>query len=426
MHVHVLGLRAAFLCETPIYLTQSMEALTITDPRRNEESQEDLSEIHCYRHGNRYDAVPARQYHLCKLQSTQNTATLTTAQLLAVPKGSVLPYDKNTPDLATLFFESLFDEKTSARRAMAALIATSIFGNLVVMTFTASRVKQEIAKEGILPFSLAFATSYITPYGLYKRWKSGNNIPKEALEHAPSAAFLLHWGSSVLLILVTLPISDPRKSYSALISLYSYTIISLLGAWVSIGLLLTKLRNDRFHWSERRRYRPWLSPAHPIIYGVACIFMLVAAFTPPGRKSPFHQSFTGITWYIVPAIGLSAPLWGLIYYAGLRLYERQKEVQLVVTRTPYWVPDPDCPGEYVQKAEIIDHAWQITPRATHGADSGWEMNTHYGVGERQRDDGESNNSQDNIGAIGRIWPNRGTRRGTGLADERTLSRGFEE
>ncbi|RMZ82878.1 hypothetical protein DV737_g1875, partial [Chaetothyriales sp. CBS 132003] len=286
------------------------------------------------------------------------------AYLFAVPKTSVIPYKQNTPDLATLFFESLFDDTTSARRAMAALIAISIFGNLVVMTFTASRVKQEIAKEGILPYSLTFATSYITLYGLYQRWKSRNKIPKQDLEHAPSAAFLLHWGTSVLLILVTLGISDPRKTYAALISLYSYTIISLLGAWVSIGLILTKLRKGRFHWSER-------------------------------SKSPYHKIYTGITWYIVPAIGLSAPLWGLLYYAGLCFYQRKKEQELVVIRTPFWMQDPDCPGEYVQKAEIIDHAWLRTPRAGLGADSGFEMNGGAVIDARGRSDSESSHGEEN-------------------------------
>jgi ABC-type uncharacterized transport system permease subunit len=41
-------------------------------------------------------------------------------------------------DLATLFFRDIFGKGT-APKAMASLIAFCIFGNLVVMTFTASR-----------------------------------------------------------------------------------------------------------------------------------------------------------------------------------------------------------------------------------------------------------------------------------------------
>ena len=64
------------------------------------------------------------------------------AYLCAVPKDIQLD---STQDMATLFFAQMFGHK-GAQRVMAALIAFSILGNIVVMTFTASRVKQEIAK----------------------------------------------------------------------------------------------------------------------------------------------------------------------------------------------------------------------------------------------------------------------------------------
>lgn len=101
------------------------------------------------------------------------------AYFMAVPKDVQL----NSPEtaMATLFFGRTFGNKM-VQQALAGLVAFSIFGNIVVMTFTASRVKQEIAKvwprlhgfnrgkadrhpqEGILPFSLFFATSRTTPY----------------------------------------------------------------------------------------------------------------------------------------------------------------------------------------------------------------------------------------------------------------------
>ena len=299
------------------------------------------------------------------------------AFLLAVPKSAVIPASgeiPDGPDMASLFFDNLFEDQESARRAMAALIAISIFGNLVVMTFTAARVKQEIAKEGIFGrrLSLFFATSYLTPWGYYRKWKTNDNLPREDLEQAPSAAFVLHWFTSVLLILVTIPIKDPRKSYSVLISLYSYVVITLVGAWVSIGLLMIKYRKAQWHWQARRRYKPFLSPAHAIIYALACIFMLAAAFTPPTRGSPYHESVTHFKWFIVPAIGISAPLWGLLYYALLRAYQRYNNVELIVTRVPFWMKDPDCQGEYVQRAEVIDHTWQVRFRkhSDQGSDVG--------------------------------------------------------
>lgn len=285
--------------------------------------------------------------------------------LLVVDKNDIIPQGANdipgTLDMATRFFDALWDTDTQgATRAMAAIIAVSIFGNLWVMTFTAARVKQEIAKEGILGgISLYIASSYRTPWGLCKQWFRGSSQGEE-VEQAPTAAFGLHWFTSVFLLAVTAAITDPRKTYSALVSLYSYTIILVLGFWVSIGLILTKMRKEKFHWQERRRYRPWLSPAHPIIYGLATAFMLVAAFVPPKRGSPFHSSVSGFAWYIIPTIGITGPFWGVLWYWGFLLYEsRIKQRRLVVTREAYWAKDPHMPGEYVQIAEIIDHTWEV-------------------------------------------------------------------
>ena len=280
-----------------------------------------------------------------------------------IPDRGEIPLSR---DMATLFFDHLFEDSVKATRTMAALIALSIFGNLVVMTFTAARVKQEIAKEGILPWSLFFATSYITPYGLWKRWTARNELAEREIEQAPTAAFCLHWFTSVLLILVTLPISDPSKSYSALVSLYSYIIVGLIGCWVSIGLILIKIGKRKWHWQDRRRYRPWLSPAHAIIYGVATAFMLITAFVPPKRGSPYHQSVSGFPWYIIPTVGITAPFWGVFWYWGLLIYQWRIGKQLEVSRTAYWIEDPDCDNghvEYVQDLEVIDHTWQITARA---------------------------------------------------------------
>jgi len=347
-----------------------------------------------------------------------------------VPKDLIIPTGANDVpqgvDMATLFFQHLFNDQAHARRAMAALIAISIFGNLVVMTFTAARVKQEIAKEGILPKSLVFATSYTTPYGLWKKWMSRNTILAEDLEQAPTAAFVLHWFTSILLILVTLPIGDPRKAYSALVSLYSYTIVTLLGFWVSTGLLGIKLRRGKWHWQERRRYRPWLSPVHAIIYSLATAFMLITAFVPPSLGSPFHSSMTGFEWYIVPAIGLSAPLWGMAWYCGLLIYQRITDHQLVVNRTPFWMKDPDYPSEYIQQAEIIDHTWQITPRRglQSGFDDPEEPKDGANTRQREADPFETSSEEGGVNKQ-KKWPWKRESKSTTMTDGRRLSDGFE-
>lgn len=67
--------------------------------------------------------------------SWNDYAKLTTAQLCAVSFDSRLDSDL---DMATLFFAEVFGTD-AAPRVMSGLIALSILGNIVVMTFTASR-----------------------------------------------------------------------------------------------------------------------------------------------------------------------------------------------------------------------------------------------------------------------------------------------
>jgi hypothetical protein len=70
-----------------------------------------------------------------------------------VPKEAYISTSLNSIDMAGIFMHYLFDDSIgpeTARRVMAGLIAISIFGNIVVMTFTSARVEQEIVKDGIL------------------------------------------------------------------------------------------------------------------------------------------------------------------------------------------------------------------------------------------------------------------------------------
>lgn len=175
-------------------------------------------------------------------------------------------------DIATLFFYTVFGSNT-AKRIMQGAIALAIFGNskmsgscnaqlriltnatVVVMTFTASRVKQEIAKEGILPFSLIFATGKTTPIAWlqsrFSRKRANTNASEDGienlpnpLEQSPMAALVLHWLSSLLLIAVTAGLTT-ATAYSFLVELYSYVLVVFIGFWTATGLLYCKfVRRD--------------------------------------------------------------------------------------------------------------------------------------------------------------------------------------
>lgn len=233
--------------------------------------------------------------------------------LLVVDKNEIIPQGPGSlagkTEMATLFFDHLFfGNEAKAARAMNGLIAFSIFGNLWVTTFTAVRIKQEIAKEGILPKSLYIAASYTTPYGMFQKWFSKRPLREDEIDKAPTLAFSLHWFSSVFLIAVMAPLADTRESYLILTSLYSYSVNTLIGFWVSVGLIIVKLRKSKWHWQDRRRYRPWMSPAHVILYAIFTAFILIAAFVPPSEGSPYSEQYTKVPYFLVPVIGLTAPL----------------------------------------------------------------------------------------------------------------------
>ncbi|KAI5785721.1 amino acid/polyamine transporter I [Pyronema domesticum] len=75
----------------------------------------------------------------------------------------VVPHDDAMASgtrMAALFFDKIFGENTTATRVFPALCALSAFGNLIAVTLVAAKVKQEIAKEGVLPFSKFWSRQY--------------------------------------------------------------------------------------------------------------------------------------------------------------------------------------------------------------------------------------------------------------------------
>jgi amino acid transporter len=186
-----------------------------------------------------------------------------------VPEQVYTGLPSNSLNMAGAFLHYLFDESptpgspgsNTAERVMAALIAVSIFGNVIVMTFTAARVKQEIAKEGILPYSLFFATGHTTPLAWIKsrlnrpQYNRDSHISmhvnlEDHLEKSPMAALALHWVTSIVLVLVTVHMK-PSEQYSILTGLYSYVNLNVVGLLVSGGLIYLKM--DAFFKKDKGR-----------------------------------------------------------------------------------------------------------------------------------------------------------------------------
>lgn len=149
-------------------------------------------------------------------------------------------------------------------------------------------VKQEIAKEGILPFSLFFARSTTTPYAWLKHrfWRSDGR----ALEQSPATALGLHWVFAVILVAATSS-TTPSVGYIVLVLLYAYLLVVLVGFFVAAGVLYLRFAKKK-GWTDKLGFKPWGGPTAAIIYRYVAhmlIPVVVQATSSPCSVVPVHS-----------------------------------------------------------------------------------------------------------------------------------------
>ena len=260
------------------------------------------------------------------------------------------------PSTLYVFSDYLFGKtNVVARNALAGLAALSIFGNIFVMTFTASRVKQEIAKAGILPYSLWLSRSWRTPVEwLKQKWRPTDSKATTYQDQSPIPALLLHWVSSMLMLAFTAKL-EPSAAYIALVDIYAYVIRIMVPLVISGGLLYLKF-NPKKDWASVAQFTSIMSPFHIILYFITLAFLAITLFVRPSTDSPAY-AINELSWIIIPAIGISTLLWGLGWFGGLHLVQRIRHRTLVVKTNPVVVELEG--GEWVQKAVIIEHTWPV-------------------------------------------------------------------
>ncbi|KAG8527788.1 uncharacterized protein KY384_007942 [Bacidia gigantensis] len=308
-------------------------------------------------------AMPKKKFAITTISTTVFVGVLfflaNVAYLCAIKKGDVV---NDTRDMAIILFQEAFGNEI-APRVMSGMIALSVLGNIVVMTFTASRVKQEIAKEGILPFSSFFARSTVTPYARLHSWLSKSDT-KEYPEESPAAALLLHWIFAVFLVGATSS-KPPSVAYPLLIELYSYVLVLMVGLGVSTGIILLHwcsfrdFKKMQDEWKETSDWTSWASPAAAVYYATICGYLIITLFLTPSDGSVYSYSKTHIPSYVIPTVGLSTLLMGYTYYLIFtRVVPRIKKATLIVERDPIIVRQGGKPnGAWVLFMEGIDFWW---------------------------------------------------------------------
>ncbi|KAK2748441.1 hypothetical protein FQN55_004380 [Onygenales sp. PD_40] len=268
--------------------------------------------------------------------------------------GSLLPPDNNT-----------------SNRILNAFLAISSFGNIVVMTYTAARVKQEIAKEGILPYPKFFAKNRDMSLGRLLRWaqrkpavykpfrrilKSSWFAPEHHSEKTPVGALLLHFASCLVLMVATVKV-DPSNAYALLSSVYTYAVHASFGALLSAGILYLRF-SKRQQWRKKTPgINPFLSVSAAFIYFLGSIFPVVVSWVKP-TKGFETASKTSVAWYMVPMLSWCAfafgALWWLGFLAIAKRIEKNNGTVFTIEREPSFERDPP---NVVQVNETVYLAW---------------------------------------------------------------------
>ncbi|OBR02146.1 High-affinity methionine permease [Colletotrichum higginsianum IMI 349063] len=270
-------------------------------------------------------------------------------------------------NVAQRFFELTYGRLGSGVRIFNAFLAISSMGNIIVMTYTAARVKQEIAKEGILPWPKLFARNTDMSIGRLIRWfqKKGWFVslhhirwlsPEHHSERTPVGALFLHFVSCVILLFATYGI-EPTTAYVLLTSLSAYVINAFMATFLGLGILILRFcgpprtvaeedastfeqESRPLTWAEMtgKQFRPFLSIFCALVYMCGGLYPVITNWVPPSGSLPS----TVKPWYLVPTVSWVVIGIGIGWFFGFVLFaryiERKEHSVFVVEKKPEFEP----------------------------------------------------------------------------------------
>lgn len=258
--------------------------------------------------------------------------------------------DINTDNIALTFLTNMLGPR-QAPRVLALFTSITSLGNIIGMTFAASRVKQEIAKEGVLPFAKFFGENRV----LFRKDRTETDA-----EPTPYGALLLHWTFAMFLILVTWP-AKPSYAYRILANLYTYTTDVIPSFLMGIGMLWLRFFTN---WPAKSPVPGWISISSAFIFALSNGFPLVAVWIPPLHNSKTSEKIHNIIphwpWYMTGTVSWicilgSVGYWAVFRYVWPRFGSRRGK-EFVVEREPVFRMRD---GERVEWHEIVLHSWVV-------------------------------------------------------------------
>ncbi|KAM0265585.1 hypothetical protein ACHAQJ_000017 [Trichoderma viride] len=179
--------------------------------------------------------------------------------------------------IAALFFRRVFGEQVG-RMVLPLAVALSAMGNIFVMVFAMGRLKQEIARQGFLPFADILAST--KPF------------------NSPLGGLLVNFIPSFLVIV--LPPTAEVFSFILEVEGYPAQVFSLA---LGVGLIWLRYKRPDL----KRPYKAWLTTV--VLRILLSIALLAAPFFPPKGKP------SGGLWYATYAVvGMSTIVIGILYW----------------------------------------------------------------------------------------------------------------
>ncbi|KAI1501998.1 amino acid permease-domain-containing protein [Biscogniauxia marginata] len=212
--------------------------------------------------------------------------------------------------VAGIFFRNLFGETVGAH-VLPFFVIISAAGNIAATSFAQARVNEELARDGLLPWSSFWST----------REKPGSPPPppksagistsiisaprKPATTPTPKRGLLLHW--LVTVAVIVLPPTD--RIYNFLVNIGGYPV-SVVSVAIGAGLL-------HLHLGQR-----WRSPfparrAAVLVFLVFNGLLLVLPWIPPTDGARVSES--GFPYYAYPATALAVLASGAVYWCWWRV-----------------------------------------------------------------------------------------------------------
>lgn len=240
-----------------------------------------------------------------------------------------------------------------AAEILNAFTAVSSLGNVIVSTYTAARVKQEIAKEGILPFSRFFARNYDGITRLFSRGFRDRVSKELVFDKTPLGALLLHWFFALLIIFCTWG-AKSAAAYTIIFGIFSYVIDAFFAVCMGLGLLGLRLRKGS-NWHLKSSSNATASICAAILFVIGNAFPVVVLWVPPTQD--FKSSYS---WFLVPTISVcllgAGVFYWVVFVSIVPHMGNHRGKKLKVERSPFFHVED---GDPVQVAEVVTFDWTV-------------------------------------------------------------------